>query len=181
MAEADEASFQQREAQAQQKRREEGVARRVMDQEREKNRLRKLKGMGGREWDEGKEEDEGRSGRGGQFRRGAHGGTAYRGQGPGELNGESVDGGLEAERGGFRGRGRGRGRGERGRGGRGGRGRGGGEGGNQAPQALPREEDFPDLPPAKATSKQTPPDQPSEPLVSPTGEKQSWADQVEQG
>lgn len=181
LAEADEASFQHREAQAQQKRREEGAARRVMDQEREKNRLRKLKGMGGREWDEGKEESEPRSERGSQFRRGAYGGTTYRGQGPNEQHGESTDRVVAADGGGFRGRSRGRGRGERGRGERGGRGRGGGDHGSQAPQALPREEDFPDLPPAKATSKQSPPDPPSEPLMAPSGEKQSWADQVEQG
>lgn len=183
LAEADEASFQQREAQAQQKRREEGAARRVMDQEREKNRLRKLKGMGGREWDEGKEENEPRSEKGSQFRRGAYGGTTYRGQGPNEQNGELEDGGSAADGGGHRGRirGRGRGRGERGRGGRGGRGRGGGDNGNQEPQVLPREEGFPILPPAKATSKLPPPNQPSEPLMSPTGDKQSWADQVEQG
>ncbi|KAL8637499.1 MAG: hypothetical protein Q9228_005234, partial [Teloschistes exilis] len=37
VAEADEASFQQREAQASQRRQEEGRARRLMDQEREKN------------------------------------------------------------------------------------------------------------------------------------------------
>ncbi len=75
IAEADEASFQQREAKASQKRREEGQARRVMDMERERNRVRKLAAQGGREWDEGKEEVQAREqrGMGGQFRRGAHG------------------------------------------------------------------------------------------------------------
>lgn len=46
LAEADEASFHQREAQASQRRQEEGRARRLMDQEREKNRLRKLGAQG---------------------------------------------------------------------------------------------------------------------------------------
>ena len=72
LAEADEANFQQREAQASQKRKEEGVARRMMNQEREKNRMRKLGAQGGREWDEGKAEQVPE--RGSQYRRGAHGG-----------------------------------------------------------------------------------------------------------
>ena len=82
MAEADEASFQEGEANASQRRREEGAARRVMDGEREKNRLRKLGSRGGREWDEGKAEEELGSGRGSQYRRGQHGGVAYEGGRP---------------------------------------------------------------------------------------------------
>ena len=192
LAEADEASFQRREAQAQQKRKEEGAARRVMDQEREKNRLRKLAVKGGREWDEGKDEQDTRNERGSQFRRGAYGGVAYQSQGGSEQYGDPTD------RGSARGRGRGRGRGERGRGGRGGRGRGGHENGTQQPPAVQREEGFPTLPAANSSSQrpssekpssekpsseepssEKPPDQTSEPLMSPTGEKQSWADQVE--
>lgn len=171
LAEADEASFQKREAQASQKRREEGAARRAMDQEREKNRLRKLAVKGGREWDEGKEEQDTRSERGSQFRRGAHGSVASQGRGGGHKdyeNGETVS----REYGQSRGRGRGSDgeRGRRGRGGRGGRGRGGFEKGNDDPPNIQRNEDFPSLPSSQP---------PAEPLASPTGEKQSWADQVE--
>ncbi|KAL8666902.1 MAG: hypothetical protein Q9202_001142 [Teloschistes flavicans] len=127
VAEADEASFQQREAQASQRRQEEGRARRLMDQERERNRLRKLGARGGREWDEGKEEEAVDSRRS-RYRRGAHGGAVgYQGFGDraGEVEGSGMNG--YAERGyGERGYGPrdGRGRGGRGRG-RGGRGRGG--------------------------------------------------------
>ena len=169
LAEADEASFQQREAQAQQKRREEGAARRAMDQEREKNRLRKLAVKGGREWDEGKEEQDTRTERGSQFRRGAYGGVAHQVR----ENGDS------AERTFTRGRDRARGRGDRGHGGRGAKGQGAQVNGNQESPAVQREEDFPTLPATKASSKQTGPEQSSEPLTLPTGEKQSWADQVE--
>ncbi|KAL8646744.1 MAG: hypothetical protein Q9210_005958, partial [Variospora velana] len=84
MAEADEASFQQREAQASQRRQEEGRARRLMDQERERNRLRKLGAQGGREWDEGKDDQPAQDPRRSQYQRGAHGGAAgyqgYRGR-----------------------------------------------------------------------------------------------------
>lgn len=147
-AEADEASFHHREAQASQKRREEGAARRVMEGEREKNRLRKLGARGGREWDEGKqEEDISSDTRGGsQYRRGAHGGTtAFRGNGgggggehdeteggygPGEFSGRGFGrrgggGGGGRARGGDRTRGERGGGGGRGGSGGGGRGRGG--------------------------------------------------------
>ncbi|KAH0556138.1 hypothetical protein GP486_005930 [Trichoglossum hirsutum] len=76
-AEADEASFQEREQRELAKRLEERVNRRVLEGEREKNRQRKLKAVQGREWDaEKKEEDYNSSGRGGSaFSRGAHGGV----------------------------------------------------------------------------------------------------------
>ena len=138
-AEADEASFQRREAEASQKRTEEGIVRKAMEREREKNRLRKLGARGGREWDEGKQEqDTSSAARGGsQYRRGVYGGTAaYSGHGGRELDeseevyrhgGQEGVGGRGSSRRGNGGKGRGgdRNRGERGRGGgRGGRGRG---------------------------------------------------------
>ncbi|KAI4107361.1 MAG: hypothetical protein L6R37_001722 [Teloschistes peruensis] len=201
VAEADEASFQQREAQASQRRQEEGRARRLMDQEREKNRLRKLGQRGGREWDEGKEEQAVDSRRS-QYRRGAHGGGGgYQGFGEraGEMERSEVNG--YAERGfgdrGYGSRG-GRGRGGRGRGGRGGRGRGGYD--NNAgnfeilkPPGPDAEADFPALPSAgsqKTTNKEDPKDSSSDskqqqpnievPAFQPAaGGGQSWADEVE--
>lgn len=185
LAEADEASFQQREAHASQKRKEEGQAKRLMNMEREKNRLRKLGAQAGREWDEGKEEIDKRDERGSQYRRGAHGGVAYEGRrgGRGGGSGDGRDGyqngdydqGFQERRGGFRGRGRGD-RGDRGRGR--GRGRGGSSPNGDTQQAPPDPvADFPALP---NTSKSPQPSQakPLENLLSPTvGE--SWADEVQ--
>ncbi|KAI9826563.1 MAG: hypothetical protein M1832_006159 [Thelocarpon impressellum] len=57
-AEADEASFRQREKQEQAKRAEERQNRQVMEGERERNRLRKLKAVGGLEWDSEKQEED---------------------------------------------------------------------------------------------------------------------------
>ncbi|KAH0545255.1 hypothetical protein FGG08_000709 [Glutinoglossum americanum] len=76
-AEADEASFQEREQREIAKRVEERANRRVLEGEREKNRQRKLKTVEGREWDaEKKEEDYTSGGRGGSaYSRGAHGGV----------------------------------------------------------------------------------------------------------
>lgn len=198
LAEADEASFQQREALASQKRKEEGAARRAMDQEREKNRLRKLGARGGREWDEGKQEEDYSASRGSQYRRGANGGTAYRG-GQEQDRSNGVDGGFSV-RGGGRGRGgyyelpggtsdqkeggnpprggRGRGRGDRGSG-RGGRGRGA-----FAAPAVDAEKEFPSLP---ASSKPPPKDDIDDKKDAPikgadimqATEGESWADEVE--
>ncbi|MCJ1253474.1 hypothetical protein MMC24_001286 [Lignoscripta atroalba] len=200
LAEADEASFQHREAQAREKRREEGVARKVMEGEREKNRLRKLGARGGREWDEGKKEEDFSRGRGGGYRRGMHGsvgydqarntGFIYEGaeeQSPLESGGRGT---AEPHRGGPGRRGRGQGRGGRGRG------RGGYDGGRGgqaqpiAPQTAPAvnaEEEFPSLSSANvAKTAQAGPSQETmsasqatEILKSPTGEKASWADQVD--
>ncbi|MCJ1484457.1 hypothetical protein MMC06_004628 [Schaereria dolodes] len=149
LAEADEASFQHRETQAREKRREEGVARRAMEGERERNRLRKLGARGNREWDEAKkeEEEEFTNGRSRGYRRGMHGGLSnnqkesgqqrrgkFSGEGEDEelsLAGAGGGGADDGLRGDFRGRGRDRGRGGKGRG-RGGydsRNRGGHEGG----------------------------------------------------
>ncbi|KAL9578534.1 MAG: hypothetical protein Q9212_005657 [Teloschistes hypoglaucus] len=201
VAEADEASFQQREAQASQRRQEEGRARRLMDQERERNRLRKLGAQGGREWDEGKEEQAVDS-RLSQYRRGAHGGGGgYQGFGDraGDVEGSEVNG--YAERGfgdrGYGPRGGRGGRGGRGRG-RGGRGRGGYD--NAAgnfeilqPPVPDAEADFPALPsagppnttnkdPKRSASdgKQQPQPNVEVPAFQPAaGGGQSWADEVE--
>ncbi|KAI4243054.1 MAG: hypothetical protein L6R40_003745 [Gallowayella cf. fulva] len=194
IAEADEASFQQREAQASQRRQEEGRARRLMDQEREKNRLRKLGAQGGREWDEGKEEqtvDPRRSG----YRRGAHGGASgYQSFGDRGVDLQPSQDDFPSGRG-FGPRG-GRGRGDRGRGrGRGGRGRGGYDHAASGfeivkPPAPNAETDFPALPSAappksdrnssnsQAKAEQQPtvevPD-----FQAPAGGGQSWAEEVE--
>ena len=196
LAEADEASFQQREAKAREKRREEGAARRAMEGEREKNRLRKLGARGGREWDEGKEEEV--AGRRSDFRKGVNGGIGDVGKrtdtGEGfqiRGNGEGADesGYRGSTRGGYGGgrRGRGRGRGGRGRGrGDHGGGSAGGRGSNTyAPTIETRngtadlkEADFPALataPPMEKISTL----QNKDFLKSPTGEKGTWADQVE--
>ena len=186
LAEADEASFQQREAQASQKRKEEGVARRAMNAEREKNRQRKLGQQAGREWDEGKEEQE--ASQGSQYRRGAHGGVAYDAvRGRGAKNGYQDDGhkpmfdGRRGEQGPG-----GRGRGDRARGGRG---RGRGEFNHGAHRTIDTtqkapdpEADFPALPTA-SKKKQPTPAQPStkaEKPLSPAVAGGSWADEVQE-
>jgi hypothetical protein len=194
---ADAESFEAREAIASQRRREEGVKRRELLGEREKNRIRKLKAQGVREWDVGKEEREGDE-KG--FRKGMHGGVV--GERPPrdhprmeEREDGQRDGGRREHRGG-----------------RGGRRGGHREPPSQAqqqqqqvkessPQAPPKAEDFPELPlssgtkgdskkPAKLDFPQkkadgktsTPKDGTGdlEPIsLVPAKEKRSWADQVE--
>lgn len=150
-AEADEASFHQREAIAAEKRRQELANRKVMDNERERNRMRKLGAQTGREWDaEKKEEDyNGRRDRGSQFRRGMHGAVSGYVRRDQQVDStEAFDESSES-----RGRGGGRGRGGRGRG-RGGAGRGGrGDFGNtqdrttlQSTPGISNESEFPSLP-----------------------------------
>ncbi len=192
LAEADEASFHQREAQASQRRQEEGRARRLMDQEREKNRLQKLGAQGGREWDEGKEDQPNHDPRRSQYQRGAHGGTSgYQDLASRDADLQHVENGRFGARG-YETRG-GRGRGGRGRG-RGGSGRGGFE--NRAndveiqKQRVPdAEKDFPALPPTERSktdggSKPTPSQGPQEPVVvlptfeATTIDGRSWADEV---
>ncbi|KAI9829182.1 MAG: hypothetical protein M1826_005777 [Phylliscum demangeonii] len=91
-AEADEASFQQREQHASQKRLEERAHRRVMEGERERNRLRKMKALQGREWDAEKDEGDdcwgagagvgaGRGTPRSSYRRGVYGGVEMGGEG----------------------------------------------------------------------------------------------------
>jgi hypothetical protein len=112
-AEADQASFVEREQVAAKKRREELAHRRMMDNEREQNRQRKLKAQTGREWDSQKrEEDYNPRGGGSQFRRGMHGGVSgYARRDFDDGRSEDTTNNADSQRG-------------RGRGGRGGRGRG---------------------------------------------------------
>lgn len=149
-AEADAASFAQREAQAKQqatqRQKEERRDRQQMMGERERNRMRKLKAMEGREWDAEKNEDDFSKG-GRHDKRGGFAGD----------KGDYTDGReylYREPRGG-------------GRGGRGGERRGG----RSQEQSAPRQEDFPALPPAKTpTASQKATD---------GGAGKSWADQVE--
>ncbi|KAF3400600.1 hypothetical protein DPV78_005023 [Talaromyces pinophilus] len=160
-AEADEASFHQREAIAAEKRRQELANRKVMDNERERNRMRKLGAQTGREWDaEKKEEDyNGRRDRGSQFRRGMHGAVSgYVRRDQQADSPETFDDVPES-----RGRGGGRGRGGRGRGrgGRGGRGDFANTQDRPAPQIAPgisNETEFPSLPGKQAPKGAAPPE-----------------------
>ncbi|MCJ1273267.1 hypothetical protein MMC21_001057 [Puttea exsequens] len=178
LAEADEASFQKREAMAIRKRQEEGQSRRQMDQEREKNRLRKLGAQGGREWDEGKEELATRDERGSQYRRGINGGIEYdAGRGRGGRNGyqdEAYEQDLQERRGGYSTRGR-----RRGDRGRGNRGRGGPHPTNSSAQAPPDPvADFPALPSGPQSMQKPQPATKEEQLLSPVPDGASWADEV---
>ena len=156
---ADAEAFAAREAAAVVRRREDRVARAAQDAEREKNRLRKLKASGGREWDSEKREEEfGTPER--AARRGGYGGVAASrfaaedrrefGAVPAATEQDPVSQWVESQaREVFGDRGRGRGRGGRGRG----RGRGGRENGDHQQrqqssqlQAPPTASDFPDLP-----------------------------------
>ena len=180
-AQADAASFEERERIAQQKRAKEKVERRAMDNERQKNAARKAAAMGGREWDLQKNEEDFRtpSGRGGPRQRGGQMRT---------MNGttaERSDPALDdlSQYQWHEGRGRGRGGRGRGRGGPRG-GRGDARGGSKQPN-VKADTDFPALPGAKSTEIEKQPglqevrkkvlDAPSPP----TG-KSSWADQVDE-
>jgi hypothetical protein len=199
-AEADEASFQEREKVAAQKRRVDAQNRRVMDGERERNRQRKLNAQAGRDWDAEKNQDDFNTTRGGrgQYRRGAHGGVQYDG---GRTNGRARDYEIESQvddesnqKEPYRGRGRGRGRGGGGGRGRGREefnsshvGRGGSRQNNSRNLEVGLESEFPALPPgtkAVASSDDTdggkkdlpkPIETPQPPAMA-TG---TWADQVE--
>lgn len=187
---ADAESFEAREAIAAQRRREEGVKRKELLGEREKNRIRKLKAQQGREWDVGKEEREEERG----SRRGAFGGVV--GSRVNRDEPRMMDDGDDAGRGGRGGF----------RGGRGGRGRGGQRGGSNqtqqrdtkdstASQSIPRPSDFPDLPASSGVKEESkaptklefPNKKPEskwsvglEPItLEPSKDKLSWADQVE--
>ncbi|EEQ32209.1 hypothetical protein McanMca71_005408 [Microsporum canis] len=193
-AEADEASFQEREKIALAKRLEEQQNRRVMLSEREKNRQRKLNSQTGREWDAEKSLDSFSEHSRGNFayRRGAHGSIANDGRttalalAAGDRDNPSSLASRD------RGRGRG-GRGGRGQGRRGaGRGRQAGETDTEVPNPvsqpkIPAQDEFPALP---GTGKQvdhgkgdksTPtawsraPDS----VLSPVESSGTWADQVE--
>lgn len=150
-AEADAASFAEREQQAkivaEQRKKEERRDRQQMMGEREKNRQRKLKAMEGREWDAEKNDDD--YGKGGRFDK------------AGGFSGDKADysDGREYL---YR---------EPARGGRGQRSSARARGGNSRAQAVPTNEDFPSLPSGPTSTVRTD--------DAPSGK--SWADQVEAG
>ncbi|KAL4795095.1 hypothetical protein BDV19DRAFT_389498 [Aspergillus venezuelensis] len=209
-AEADQASFEEREKVAEKKRREERANRRVMDNEREKNRLRKLEALNGREWDAEKPEDQFKE-RGGQYRRGMHGGVSGVARQPkGLQDSRWADASPSPDKGDDssayeHGHGNARGRG-RGRGGRGGRGRGGHrrDASREQPSDAPSQEkpaptpiisneaEFPSLPGGEKKEKDKTANAPAiskEPLPSLDDATKAfspisgatWADQVEAG
>lgn len=180
-AQADAASFEERERVAQHKRAKEKVERRAMDNERQKNAARKAAAMGGREWDLEKNEEDFRiqSGRGGSRQRGGQMRT---------MNGTTADRsdpGLDDLSQYQWKEGRGRGRGDRGRGRGGPRGgRGEARGGARQPN-VQAEADFPALPeatPTKVERQRPAPDSATKipEALSPGVEKSSWADQVDE-
>ncbi|KAH9211975.1 hypothetical protein DL95DRAFT_391999 [Leptodontidium sp. 2 PMI_412] len=187
LTEADQAAFQHREKELAKERREKAIAEkkneRVMEMERAKNRERKMKAQGGREWDSEKVESDivdGRGrGRSSEFVRGGHGGVIRGARGGLAASRYSVDDGAGADiqesqpsrgRGGFEIRGRGRG------------GRGGGRGGKAAnANTVPSAEDFPSLPtPAKAPEASKKDVTSDEKVKSPTVEKPAgdWAEEM---
>jgi hypothetical protein len=161
-AEQDQASFLQREKQAAMKVLEERRAIREQDMERAKNRERKIKAQGGREWDSDKQESDivDRSrGNSSRYSRGAHGSVASSGRVGGGLaesryaGDTSFDDTPYGGRGTRGGRGGGRanhqgGRGDNSRGGRGTHGRGNNSSSANTTTQTPaiKESDFPALP-----------------------------------
>nr|POE49022.1 hypothetical protein CFP56_32174 [Quercus suber] len=150
-AEADAATFAQRESQAKieaaKRQREERRDRQQMMGEREKNRMRKLKAMDGRQWDAEKNEDD--FGKGGQFDKRA-------GFTPQDDRNDGREYLYKEPRGGGGGRGGGAAR--------------GGRKGKEAPQKAPTADEFPALPGGGGNGKGVELD---------AGPKTSWADQVE--
>ncbi|CAD0115075.1 unnamed protein product [Aureobasidium uvarum] len=196
-AEADAADFAEREEVAAKRRQEERRDRQQMMGEREKNRLRKLKAVGGREWDAEKPDDADAFGgprQAGGRGRGAHGGIAGQRNPDGSREGfggdkEDYTDGREYMYREDRGRGRGRGRGGRGGGpGRGGRGP---QQERQPSQSVPKPTDFPDLSGSASAPKfdTAPPPTMAFPTKTkleqldiddtPGTEKKSWADMME--
>ena len=195
-AEADAANFAEREEAAAKRRQEERKDRQQMMGEREKNRLRKLKAIGGREWDAEKPDEADAFGgprQSGGRGRGAHGGVARQPGSGASREGfggdrEDYTDGREYMYREDRGRGRGRGRG----------GRGGGRGGHvsqqdkQQQQSVPKAADFPDLSGSSAPKfDSAPPPTMAFPtkakaekeetidITTPGTEKKSWADMME--
>ncbi|KAG4433629.1 hypothetical protein IFR05_010875 [Cadophora sp. M221] len=187
LTEADQAAFQHREKELAKERREKAIAEkkneRVMEMERAKNRERKMKAQGGREWDSEKVESDivdGRGrGRSSEFVRGGHGGVIRGARGGLAASKYSVDEGVGEDiqesqpsrgRGGFEIRGRGRG------------GRGGGRGGKGAnANTVPSAEDFPSLPtPSKAPETSKKDIASDEKVKPPTIEKPAgdWAEEM---
>jgi hypothetical protein len=184
-AQADAASFEEREKLAQERRAKDAADRKAMDTERAQNRLRKMAGLGGREWDMEKESEESSGrGRGGGHMRGVHGGVRY--------DWERRDPALEGEDVDLRqyewNEDRGRGRGGRGRGRGGYRGRGdawNGHAGEKQQPDITAEAEFPVLPettkPKDDLKKSRRPVQArtASDVPSPTEGDETWADQVE--
>lgn len=152
-SEADQAAFQHREKELEKERKEKAIAERknerVMEMERAKNRERKMKAQGGREWDSEKREEDivDRKGRSSEFVRGGFGGVVRGGGLAGSRfatqDGDSGDKGeAQNGRGGSEARGKNRGRG----------GRGGARGGKSQGHIVPSAEDFPALSAAAVTS-----------------------------
>ena len=168
LSEADSAAFLQQEAEMAKKRVEEQKNARAMDMERAKNRERKLKAQGGREWDSEKQESDlvdRTKARTSEYVRGNHGGVIR-----GGLAGSryaTADGTNESESGS---NGRQRDYEPRGRG-RGGRGRGGGRGGKTATPTVPTAEDFPSLPGAATKAKE-------DNIKSPAADVGDWAEEM---
>ncbi|KAG9633548.1 hypothetical protein KCU95_g14758, partial [Aureobasidium melanogenum] len=198
-AEADAADFAEREEVAAKRRQEERRERQQMMGEREKNRLRKLKAVGGREWDAEKPEDADAFGgprQPGGRGRGAYGGIASQRNPDGSREGfggdkEDYTDGREYMYREDRGRGRGRGRG--GRGGGSGRGGRGPQQEKSVSQSVPKPTDFPDLSGSASAPKfdNAPPPTMAFPTkakiekldiddqITPGTEKKSWADMME--
>jgi hypothetical protein len=168
-AQADLASFLEREKVEDEKRRVEGENRRAMDSERDQNRQRKLKAVTGREWDATKREEDysPRGGRGG-YRRGMHGAVAGTTRRDFEQPAEAPPM-----------RGQNNPRGRRGRGGR---------GGSRSPHAerAPEEANEPTPPPAPAMSSEMEfpalgggGEKKKEPAVQSPAVEDSWAEEME--
>jgi hypothetical protein len=182
LSEADQAAFQHREKELAKERREKAVAEkrneRVMEMERAKNRERKMKAQGGREWDSEKVESDivdGRGrGRSSEYVRGGHGGV-IRGRGGGLA--ESRYAAAEDEEALETLSSRGRETFEiRGHGGRSGR---GGRGGKTLNAVVPSAEDFPSLPtPVKAPESSTKAGALAEKVKSPDKPAGDWAEEM---
>ncbi|QSZ36228.1 hypothetical protein DSL72_007354 [Monilinia vaccinii-corymbosi] len=153
-SEKDREGYAEKEKEEKRRRKEEIKRGKAMESERMKNRERKLKAMGGREWDEGKDEKdfEDNKGRSSQYVRGGHGGVirGRAGLASSRFNDAPEDDMYAYIYDETRGRGSGRGRG-RGRG----NGRGGRGGSAQQPQSVPALEEFPSLPTTSASKNTT--------------------------
>lgn len=173
LSEADSAAFLQQEAELAKKRVEEQKNARAMDMERAKNRERKLKAQGGREWDSEKQEsdlvDRTRA-RTSEYVRGNHGGVIRGGLAGSRFATADSTNDSESSTNREHANGRQRDFEPRGRG-RGGRGRGGGRGGKTTAPIVPTPEDFPSLPGAAAATK-------GDSLKSPVTAVGDWAEEM---
>ncbi|KAF7511071.1 hypothetical protein GJ744_005302 [Endocarpon pusillum] len=172
-AEADAASFNERERAAAEKRVKDAANRKVMEGEREKNRARKMAVMGGREWDAEKNEEDFKMasrGRGrGSYGRGVNGGVRASHE---DIQDENL---RQYQRKDNRGGGRGRGK----------RGGHGSERGAAGQPDITTDVDFPSLPATTkprddtSTARRQQPNRTSSEVISPIAGAGSWADQVE--